>query len=356
MRLHHLPRRPLLPLPPPRRTMATTLETLRFDNCQLRELPVDTGPNEVRTVRGAAFARVAPTPVVNPRVVALSAPALALLGLRADEVAAHPAAAEYLSGNRVLPGAEPAAHAYCGHQFGSFAGQLGDGATMYLGEVLHPATGERWELQFKGAGKTPFSRTADGRKVLRSSLREFLCSEAMAALGVPTTRAGSVVTSDSTVTRDVFYTGDAIQERCTVITRIAPSFLRFGSLEVVKSTDPMTGRAGPSAGDGALLDALLGYVCRHFYGHLAGAHAPGKPAGAAFEAMYVEIVRRSAALVAQWQAHGFAHGVLNTDNMSLLGLTIDYGPFGWMVRAAAGGGGGAAGGRVGRRAPAAPPS
>ena len=183
-----------------RRVAMATLEKLRFDNRQLRELKVDSGPNTVRSVPGAIFARVQPTPVKNPVLVAASKPALALLGLAEDEIS-RPDFPEYFSGNRLIPGSEPAAHCYCGHQFGSFAGQLGDGATMFLGEVVNDK-GERWELQFKGAGKTPFSRTADGRKVLRSSIREFLCSELMHSLGIPTTRAGTVVTSDSRVVRD----------------------------------------------------------------------------------------------------------------------------------------------------------
>lgn len=192
------------------------LAGLRFDNRALRELPVETpppGPEDSlatpRPVPGACFSRARPAPLRRPRLVALSEPALALLGLEASEEAEVEAeAALFFSGNALLPGTEPAAHCYCGHQFGQFAGQLGDGAAMYLGEVC-TAAGERWELQLKGAGPTPFSRQADGRKVLRSSIREFLCSEAMFHLGIPTTRAGACVTSESTVMRDVFYDDSA---------------------------------------------------------------------------------------------------------------------------------------------------
>lgn len=197
------------------------LEDLSVSNAQLDELPVDTDDGAyVRTVAGAAFSRVMPTPVDRPRLVALSADALALLDVDAAQVASAAAAdpggraVALLCGNALPHGAVPAAHVYCGHQFGSFAGQLGDGAAILLGDVVN-TRGERWELQLKGAGLTPFSRTADGRKVLRSSLREFLCSEWMHAVGVPTTRAGSVVTSDTRVVRDVFYTGEPVEERAS---------------------------------------------------------------------------------------------------------------------------------------------
>ena len=169
---------------------------LSFDNEALRRLVVDPVPaGPPREVRGAHFVRVEPTPLDSPQLVAVSEDALALLGVDWDEAEDEPTAeaqratfARYFSGNVVPAGAEPAAHCYCGHQFGTFAGQLGDGAAMYLGELVN-GEGERWELQLKGAGLTPFSRTADGRKVLRSSIREFLCSEAMHHLGIPTTRA-----------------------------------------------------------------------------------------------------------------------------------------------------------------------
>lgn len=173
---------------------------------------------------GACFSRVQPTPVKNPVLVAIASDAMTLIDMDPAEIQRDDFA-DYFSGNKVLPGAEPAAHCYCGHQFGFFSGQLGDGATMYLGEVVN-SSGTRIEIQFKGAGKTPYSRSADGRKVLRSSIREFLCSEAMHHLGIPTTRAGTIVTSDTMVSRDIFYTGDVIQERATILLRLAPTFLR----------------------------------------------------------------------------------------------------------------------------------
>ncbi|KAL0968481.1 hypothetical protein UPYG_G00267410 [Umbra pygmaea] len=316
------------------------LERLEFDNVALKKLPVDTseelGP---RRVEGACFSRVKPQPLAKPRFVAVSSSALALLGLNAEEVVNDPLGPEYLSGSKVMPGSEPAAHCYCGHQFGSFAGQLGDGAACYLGEVKAPPDQNpellrenpsgRWEIQVKGAGLTPYSRQADGRKVLRSSIREFLCSEAVFALGVPTTRAGSLVTSDSKVIRDVYYSGNPRQERCSVVLRIAPSFIRFGSFEIFKAADENTGRQGPSYGHDEIRGQLMDYVIETFYPEIQQNYVDRMERNVAF---FREVVRRTALLVAQWQCVGFCHGVLNTDNMSILGLTLDYGPYGFMDR------------------------
>ncbi|TYZ64979.1 hypothetical protein PybrP1_005771, partial [[Pythium] brassicae (nom. inval.)] len=181
----------------------------RFDNAVLRKLPVDAEVgSRVRAVRGACFSRVVPTPIANPQLVIASVPALALAGIEvarresdlaapSDELVPVDELAPFLAGNKLFPGSETAAQCYCGHQFGYFSGQLGDGAAIYLGEVVNDAR-ERWEVQLKGAGLTPYSRTADGRKVLRSTMREFLASEHMHALGVPTTRAASVVVSHET--------------------------------------------------------------------------------------------------------------------------------------------------------------
>ncbi|XDV28989.1 hypothetical protein PO909_032173 [Leuciscus waleckii] len=321
-------------------TSRSCIERLQFENVALKQLPLDpsTEPG-VRQVRGACFSRVQPTPLKNPKFVSVSGPALALLGLDADEVLKDPLGPEYLSGSKVLPGSEPAAHCYCGHQFGQFAGQLGDGAACYLGEVkapvdqnpelLHENPTGRWEIQVKGAGLTPYSRQADGRKVLRSSIREFLCSEAVFGLGVPTTRAGSVVTSDSRVMRDIFYNGNARMERCSVVLRIAPSFIRFGSFEIFKRADEFTGRQGPSYGRDDIRTQLLDYVIVNFYPEIHQNHSDRIERNTAF---FREVTLRTARLVAQWQCVGFCHGVLNTDNMSILGLTLDYGPFGFMDR------------------------
>ncbi|XP_066561595.1 selenoprotein O1 isoform X2 [Amia ocellicauda] len=317
------------------------LERLHFDNVVLRRLPLDTSQEPgSRTVRGACFSRVQTQPLLKPRFVAVSAPALSLLGLDAEEVLQDKLGAEYLSGSRLLPGSEPAAHCYCGHQFGHFAGQLGDGAACYLGEVRAPLNQSpellrdnpagRWEIQLKGAGLTPYSRQADGRKVLRSSVREFLCSEAMFWLGIPTTRAGSLVTSESRVLRDIYYSGQPRSERCSVVLRIAPTFIRFGSFEIFRPQDELTGRKGPSVNLSDLRAQLLDYVIDTFYPNIQQDHAEDRiKRNTAF---FREVSERTARLVAQWQCVGFCHGVLNTDNMSVLGLTLDYGPFGFMNR------------------------
>jgi uncharacterized protein YdiU (UPF0061 family) len=251
-----------------------------------------------------------------------------ILDLDEDQLK-RPDIALYFSGNQLPPGAETAAHCYCGHQFGRFAGQLGDGAAMYLGEVVNKS-GQRWEIQLKGSGKTPYSRTADGRKVLRSSVREFLCSEAMHHLGVPTTRAGTCVTSDTWIQRDVFYTGNVIDERATVVLRIAPTFIRFGSFEIFKPADLITGREGPSVGRKDVLLTLLDYVISSFFPDIYSAYEHDSENQ--YLEFFKEAVRLTARLVALWQCVGFTHGVLNTDNMSIMGLTIDYGPFGFMDR------------------------
>ncbi|GCB70778.1 hypothetical protein scyTo_0008670 [Scyliorhinus torazame] len=300
-----------------RRAMGTAgLRSLRFDNLALRSLPVEP-PREPgsRQVPAACFSRVRAAPVERPRLVAQSLPALRLLDLEPEgEPGWEQELAEYFSGNRQLAGSEPAAHCYCGHQFGSFAGQLGDGAALYLGEVLNS----------KG------HRQSDGRKVLRSSIREFLCSEAMFHLGIPTTRGGTCVTSDTKVMRDVLYDGHPIYEKCTIVLRIAPTFLRFGSFEIFKPMDESTGRKGPSCGRNDIRVQMLDYVIGIFYPEIQSAHSQNTlQRNAAF---FREITKRTARLVAEWQCVGFCHGVLNTDNMSIVGLTIDYGPFGFMDR------------------------
>jgi uncharacterized protein YdiU (UPF0061 family) len=204
---------------------------------------------------------------------------------------------------------------------------LGDGAAIYLGEIIN-SKGERWELQLKGAGITPYSREADGRKVLRSSIREFLCSEAMHHLGVPTTRSATCITSDDKVVRDMFYDGNPVLERCTVISRIAPTFIRFGSFEIFKTVDPMTGRRGPSVGRKDILITLIDYVIDTFYPNIN--NEPNVCALEKYKKFFKEVVILTAKTVALWQTIGFCHGVLNTDNMSIIGLTLDYGPFGFL--------------------------
>ncbi|KAI3366948.1 hypothetical protein L3Q82_009596 [Scortum barcoo] len=310
--------------------VSTALQRLTFNNTALKRLPVeDSADTRSRTVPGACFFRIrALQPLVRPTLVAQSESALALLGLSVQDVLTDPLSPEYLSGSRLLPGSEPAAHCYSGHQFGLFTGQLGDGAVMYLGEVESAAHG-RWEIQAKGAGVTPFSRDGDGRKVLRSSIREFLCSEAMAALGIPSTRAATLVTSDLYVSRDPLNNGRRVPERCSVVLRLAPSFIRFGSFEIFLGRDEFSGLQGPSAGRLDIRAQLLDYVIETFYPCVQRAHSNRKNRNMAF---FREVMMRIAKLVAQWQCVGFCHGVLNTDNMSILGLTLDYGPFGFMDR------------------------
>lgn len=300
-----------------------------LDALNLARLPVDAvRVNECRQTPGALFARVAPTAMEAPQLAAVSKPALALLGW--DDVDDEAVLAEFFAGNRLFAGSDPAAHCYAGHQFGHFAGQLGDGAAILLGGAVDPITGTRWELQLKGAGKTPYSRQGDGRKVLRSSLREFVCSEHMAALGVPTTRAATLVYSRATrALRDPFYDGNAVREPCAVVGRLAPHFFRFGSLQLAD-------RGAPSEGDGAVRDALLRLLLEeHFPALLSEDEQQRLRADAAVSLdvrrrLFAAVAQSTARLVARWQALGFVHGVLNTDNLSLAGVTIDYGPFAFL--------------------------
>jgi len=285
---------------------------LRFDNRFLRELPGDAerGPR-VREVLGALWSAVAPTPVRAPRLLGYSSEVAAALGLGADDVA-DPGFAQVFAGNAQWPGMQTYAANYGGHQFGHWAGQLGDGRAIALGEVIG-MDGRRHELQLKGAGRTPYSRGADGRAVLRSSLREFICSEAMHHLGVPTTRALCLVGSGEAVVRDMFYDGHPRPEPGALVCRVAPSFLRFGSYELPTSR-----------GDVALLRQLVDFTLARDYPELPGS-GPARDA-----AWFAQVCERTADMVAHWMRVGFVHGVMNTDNMSILGLTIDYGPYGWL--------------------------
>jgi uncharacterized protein YdiU (UPF0061 family) len=288
------------------------LSDLHFDNRFVRELPGD--PREgggVRQVHGAAWSCVEPTPVAGPRLLAVSREMLETLGLTESD-AADPRFAEAFAGNALLPGMQPYASNYGGHQFGHWAGQLGDGRAIMLGEAVN-AAGERWELQLKGAGPTPYSRTADGRAVLRSSIREFICSEAMHHLGVPTTRALSLVATGDDVVRDMFYDGHAAPEPGAVVCRVAPSFIRFGHFELPASR-----------GDVPLLEQLVRFCIARDYPHIDVA-SPNAVAD-----WFGEVCERTAVMIGHWMRVGFVHGVMNTDNMSILGLTIDYGPYGWI--------------------------
>ena len=292
-----------------------------------------------KQVKGANYSYVTTTPVLNPRIISLSEKVLNdTVEVTKDEIMQNEDEwAQILSGNVLLEGSRPIAHCYCGHQFGVFAGQLGDGRAITLGDIEN-SKGEVWELQLKGAGKTPYSRFADGRAVLRSSIREFLCSEAMHALGIPTTRAASIITSDTTVVRDLLYDGHPIDENCAIVMRLAPTFIRFGSFEICLPKNRYSGSSGPSHGMAdELLPKLLEYTINHLksFGklnmHTDLAILPeDTPKESIYFEAFKEITIRTAETVAKWQGAGFCHGVLNTDNMSILGLTIDYGPFGFM--------------------------
>ena len=291
------------------------MRALRFDNAFVRELPADpsTEPRR-RQVHGALFSRVQPTPVASPRVVAHSREMAASLGFTEAEVGS-PEFAQVFGGNALVEGMQPYAANYGGHQFGNWAGQLGDGRAITLGEIVNGA-GERWELQLKGAGPTPYSRTADGRAVLRSSIREFLCSEAMHHLGVPTTRALCLVATGEEVERDMFYDGRAQMEPGAIVCRVAPSFIRFGNFELPASR-----------GDSALLMRLIDFTIRRDFPELPA----GRQIDEAIRAEWFgQVCERTARMAAHWMRVGFVHGVMNTDNMSILGLTIDYGPYGWI--------------------------
>ncbi|MBV8030084.1 MAG: YdiU family protein [Betaproteobacteria bacterium] len=282
------------------------MEGLDFRNTFVDALPADALlVNRPRLVANAAYTRVEPTPVASARLLAWSDRLGEFLGI--DRPPASGPAAEVLAGNRLLPSMKPYAARYGGHQFGVWAGQLGDGRAITLGEIV-ATDGSRQELQLKGAGKTPYSRTADGRAVLRSSLREFACSEAMFHLGVPTTRALSLVATGEPVIRDMFYDGNPAPEPGAVVCRVAPSFLRFGNFQIFAAQRETEG-----------LKRLVEYVMREFYLALPSV-----------EAFFEEVCRRTALLLVDWMRFGFVHGVMNTDNMSVLGQTIDYGPYGWL--------------------------
>ena len=295
-----------------------SLLDLDFLNRFTRELPADPeNSTRPREVTGALFSRVTPTAVAAPELVAGSRECAALIGLDPAEMDRADFASVF-AGNALVPGMDPFSMAYGGHQFGHWAGQLGDGRAINLGEVRGPG-GAGWTLQLKGAGMTPYSRTADGLAVLRSSVREFLCSEAMFHLGVPTTRALSLVTTGDQVMRDMFYDGNARLEPGAIVCRVARSFVRFGSFELPASR-----------GDEALLRSLADHVIRTSFPEL-GAPPAGTPIPPETYVAWVrEVVRRTAVMVAHWMRVGFVHGVMNTDNMSILGETIDYGPYGWL--------------------------
>ena len=282
-----------------------TLQSLTWVRRFLDETPGDSvtgGP--ARQVPHACWSRVEPSPAPNPELLLWSSEMGAQLGLDTfDEVV--------LGGGQVVEGMDPYAQRYGGHQFGNWAGQLGDGRAITLGEV-QLAT-EVLELQLKGAGSTPYSRFADGKAVLRSSIREFLCSEAMHHLGVPTTRALSLVSTGEMILRDMMYDGNQAHEPGAVVCRVAPSFIRFGSFQIHSAM-----------GDIPTLKSLLEHTITHHFPEHDGTTDKG------LVQWLSHVAEQTALMISHWMRVGFVHGVMNTDNMSIHGLTIDYGPYGWL--------------------------
>eukprot|EP00268_Persea_americana_P046450 TRINITY_DN478_c1_g1_i1.p1 TRINITY_DN478_c1_g1~~TRINITY_DN478_c1_g1_i1.p1 ORF type:complete len:664 (+),score=105.31 TRINITY_DN478_c1_g1_i1:65-2056(+) len=312
------------------------LEDLSWDHSFVRELPGDPRTDAIpREVVHACYTKVSPSvEVEKPELVVWSESVAELLELDPKEFE-RPDFPLLFSGAIPLVGGLPYAQCYGGHQFGMWAGQLGDGRAITLGELLN-SRGERWELQLKGAGKTPYSRFADGLAVLRSSIREFLCSEAMHSLGIPTTRALCLVITGKDVTRDMFYDGNPKEEPGAIVCRVAQSFLRFGSYQI---------HASRGKEDLDIVRVLADYTIRNHFPHIENMRkseslsfkAEGQEGSSTvdltsnkYAAWSVEVAERTASLIAKWQGVGFTHGVLNTDNMSVLGLTIDYGPFGFL--------------------------
>jgi len=278
---------------------------LSFDDRFVREMPADPRTDGALRQVDACYSRVKPTAVSKPELLILIPEVAELLDLEST-----PELVDVLAGNRIVDGMKPYAACYGGHQFGNWAGQLGDGRAMTLGEVVTQG-GKTWEVQLKGAGPTPYSRRADGRAVLRSSLREVVCSEAMFHLGVPTTRALALVGTGDPVMRDLLYDGNPAYEPGAIACRVAPTFLRFGNFEIHTARDNVK-----------TLRTLVEYTLERYYPRYA------KP----FDVVgfFEDVVQRTAWMVCEWMRVGFVHGVMNTDNMSILGLTIDYGPYGWI--------------------------
>lgn len=292
--------------------MTNSLELLTFDNRFINELPADPREENIsRQVANACYSRVTPCKASHPELIAYSREVAGLLGIDESDCT-QPLFRDVFVGNRQLQGMTSYASCYGGHQFGHWAGQLGDGRAINLGEVVDQKK-QHWTLQLKGAGPTPYSRRADGFAVLRSSVREFLCSEAMYHLGVPTTRALSLCLTGDAVSRDMFYDGNVHDEPGAVVCRVAPSFTRFGHFQILAAQ-----------GNIELLKQLLDFTIRTDFPHL------GAPDESRYIEWFREVCHLTGQMILHWMRVGFVHGVMNTDNMSILGLTIDYGPYGWL--------------------------
>ncbi|MDQ5929651.1 MAG: serine/tyrosine/threonine adenylyltransferase, partial [Bacteroidota bacterium] len=284
---------------------------LNIQDSFTKELPADPViTNSVRQVANACFSYVNPTKTAQPQLLHLSPEMAESIGLSIEDTQTEEFK-NVFTGNQVLANTNPYAMCYGGHQFGNWAGQLGDGRAINLTEVVH--NNQRWAIQLKGAGKTPYSRTADGLAVLRSSVREYLCSEAMFHLGVPTTRALSLSLSGDEVLRDVLYNGNPAFEKGAIVSRLAPSFLRFGNYQIFAARSDIHN-----------LQKLVDYTLKYFYPEV------GNPSKDSYVLFFKKVAQNSLKMILHWQRVGFVHGVMNTDNMSILGLTIDYGPYGWL--------------------------
>ena len=280
----------------------------QFSNEIVTAFPGDrSGEIRSRQTPGAMYSLIHPTPVKDPQLIAWSEEMARELGLQRP---ANSSEVGILGGNKVTASMEPYAACYAGHQFGNWAGQLGDGRAIVLGELIGKE-GRSWEIQLKGAGQTPYSRRADGRAVLRSSVREYLMSEAMHYLGVPTTRALARVSTGEKVLRDMFYDGNPEYEPGAIVTRVAPSFLRFGNYEMLAARKELDN-----------LKKLVAWTIDRHYPHIQGSDRVLE--------WFKEVADRTAFLMAEWMRVGFVHGVMNTDNMSILGLTIDHGPYSFL--------------------------
>ena len=262
--------------------------------------------NSRRQVTAAAFSFVNPIKTSNPLLLHVSKEMSEELGFSEQDIQSKEFL-EVMTGNSIPENSKPFAMCYAGHQFGNWAGQLGDGRAINLGEI------KNWALQLKGAGPTPYSRTADGLAVLRSSIREYLCSEAMHYLGVPTTRALSISLTGDQVLRDMMYDGNPAYEKGAIVSRVAKSFLRFGNFEIFAARNDLKN-----------LKILTDYTILHHFSHL------GNPCKEVYLKFFQEVTNKTLEMIVHWQRVGFVHGVMNTDNMSILGLTIDYGPYGWL--------------------------
>ncbi len=284
---------------------------LNIKNTFTNNLPADKIlENTRRQVENAVFSFVKPKKTAKPEVLHISKEIATELGISEKETTSR-FFKKVVTGNDIYPETTPFAMCYGGHQFGNWAGQLGDGRAINLFEIEHKNI--NWKVQLKGAGVTPYSRTADGLAVLRSSVREYLCSEAMFHLGVPTTRALSLSLSGDAVLRDVLYDGNQAYEKGAIVSRVAPSFLRFGNYEIFAARKDIKN-----------LKTLVDYTIKHHFPHL------GNPSKETYINFFKEVAARTLNMIIDWQRVGFVHGVMNTDNMSILGLTIDFGPYGWL--------------------------